>query len=169
MKPKTIITAALAIFVAASAAYLIFGGDRRAVETAAAPDRNAVAAAEEAGPIDESKKSGVKTVVYYFHTAYRCYSCQKIEDLTARAVREGFSRELAEGSVVWSPVNIELPENRHFIEDFQLFTKSVVVENVDGGKRVRWKNLARIWELVRDEAGFTKYIRAEVERFRHGG
>ncbi len=159
MKPKTIIAAALAILVAASTAYLIVGGDRRAAETAAA---------EEKRPMDESKKTGMKTVVYYFHTAYRCYSCQKIEDLTARAIREGFSREIAEGSVAWRPVNIDLPENRHFIDDFKLFTKSVVVENVDGGKRVRWKNLARIWELLRDESGFTNYIRAEVEGFRHG-
>ncbi|MBN2078091.1 MAG: hypothetical protein JW838_03940 [Spirochaetes bacterium] len=168
MKPKTIITAALAIFVAASAAYLIFGGDRRAAETAAAPDTGAVAAAEEARPMDESKKTGMKTVVYYFHTTYRCHSCQKIEELTARSVRDVFSQELAECSVAWKPVNIDLPENRHFIDDFQLFTKSVVVVNVEGGKRVRWKNLARIWELLRDESGFTNYIRTEVEGFRHG-
>jgi hypothetical protein len=163
-----IITAALAIFVAASAAYLMFGGDRRAAETVTVPDTRAEAAAETTQPADESKKTGMKTVVYYFHTTYRCPSCQRIEKLTARAVREGFSREIAEGSVLLKPVNIDLPENRHFIDDFQLFTKSVVIENVDGVKRVRWKNLARIWELVRDEAGFTNYIRAEVEGFRHG-
>ncbi len=168
MKPKTIVAAVLALFVSASVAYLIFGGGSRAARTAAVADIRAEAAAGTPRPNETAKKAVIKTVVYYFHSSFRCRSCQKIEELTARAIGERFSSDLASGSMVWSPVNTELPQNRHFVDDFQLFTKSVVVAVMDRGKPVRWKNLSRIWELLGDDRAFENYINTEVSEFRNG-
>ena len=106
--------------------------------------------------------------VYYFHTTARCVTCRKIEALAGSAINAGFPQDLKEGRLVWSVANIEEPENRHFIKDYQLYTKSVVVVDTLEGKQTRWKNLPKIWQLVRDEAAFTRYVQDEVRGYLEG-
>lgn len=69
---------------------------------------------------------------------------------------------MKDGKLVWRLVNVDEPANRHFIDDYQLYAKSVVVSDVRGGEEVRWKNLAKIWQLLNDENAFIKYIQDEV-------
>ena len=57
------------------------------------------------------------------------------------------------------------PLNRHFIEDLQLVTRSVVLAEYRDGNVVRWKNLDRVWQLVRNQDAFTAYIRDETSAF----
>jgi len=111
---------------------------------------------------DTATPAAEKYVVYYFHVTLRCITCKKIEEYSREAVEQGFSRELREGTLTWRPVNVQLPENRHFIQDYQLFTKSVVVARFVNGERRQHKNLQRIWELVGDKSAFQKYVHDEV-------
>jgi len=60
-------------------------------------------------------------------------------------------------------VNVEEPANRHFIQDFQLYTRSVVV--VDAKNPKRYKILDRVWQLVRDKAAFQRYVEQEIRAF----
>ena len=55
------------------------------------------------------------------------------------------------------------PANQHFIRDFQLYTRSVVV--VDAKDPRRFKVLDRVWQLVRDKAAFQRYVEQEVRAF----
>ncbi|MFO7616170.1 MAG: hypothetical protein R6V75_02880, partial [Bacteroidales bacterium] len=41
-------------------------------------------------------------------------------------------------------VNIDEPENRHFIQDFQLVTRSVVLAEYRDGEVVRYENLDQV-------------------------
>ncbi len=164
MKARRITTIVLSIFVAASAIYLV------ATEVRNSAKNETTAAGVSPASGQSAPDTGVPAqeralTVYYFHTTARCPTCRKIEALTASAVRDNFSAELASKRITWSPVNIELLENRHFVDDFRLFTKSVVIVDTEKGTRVRWKNLDRIWELVRDEPSFTAYIKNEIAGF----
>jgi hypothetical protein len=103
--------------------------------------------------------------VYYFHTTQRCASCKKIEAYSEEAVREGFARELGAGALEWKSLNLDDAANRHFVEDYQLYTKSLVVVDLRNGKEVRWKNLPRIWELLRDDVAFRQYVKREVHEY----
>ena len=116
-----------------------------------------------AAPTGNLTPAGKRTLVaYYFHGDARCPSCMKIEAYTAAAIKENFGEQLADGSLNWQVVNIDQPENRHFVGDYSLTTKSVVLSDRRGGKEQTWKNLDRVWELLKDEAAFKEYIRAEV-------
>lgn len=106
--------------------------------------------------------------VYYFHTTARCATCRKIEALSEEAIRTGFAKELKEGKVRWSVVNTDEPDNRHFLQDYQLYTKSLVVVETAGGRQLRWKNLAKVWQLVRDDAAFRQYVQDEVRGYLEG-
>jgi len=119
------------------------------------------AAVEE--PATTSTTDGV--VAFYFHGNVRCATCRKIEAFTDEAIHSGFGKALENGSLAWSVVNVDDPLNKHFIEDFQLVTRSVVLAEYRDGNVVRWKNLNKVWLLVRDQDAFADYIRGETNAF----
>jgi archaellin len=96
--------------------------------------------------------------VYYFHSTFRCHTCNKMEKYTKTAVSENFKENK---HTVFFSINIDEPGNRHFLTDYNLYTKSVVLVDNDG----RWKNLDKIWDLVRDEYSFKSYITTEINNF----
>jgi len=114
-------------------------------------------------PAAPSSVHGVR--VYYFHGNARCVSCRKIESLAGEAVRAAFSAEMKQGKVEWLVVNVEDPSNKHFIQDYKLYTKSVVVVDLLNGVQVRWKNLERVWELLLREDLFRQYVQGEVKSY----
>ncbi len=104
-------------------------------------------------------------IAYYFHGNARCQSCYKIETYTLETMKSKFAKELAEGTIVWEVVNVEQGMNQHFISEYALSTKSVVLSEVEKGKEVRWKNLDKIWELLGNQTEFQGYIESEVKDF----
>ena len=114
------------------------------VDTAAAPDH---------------------VVAYYFHTTYRCVSCRKIEAYSKLAVETAFAGDLASGRLQWRTINIEDEGNEHFVEDYQLYTKSLILSDQRLGREVRWKNLTRVWELLGNEPAFVDYVQTETRAF----
>ena len=108
---------------------------------------------------------GRTVLVTYFHTATRCTSCLLIEDYTSTTVRMAFPGPLADGKLKWRLVNTDEPENSHFVKDYGLFTKAVIVSDVRDGKEVRWKNLDQVWHLLDDAPGFQAYVEKEVRSF----
>ena len=104
-------------------------------------------------------------VAFYFHGNARCGTCRTIEAYTGEAVESGFGEALESGALAWRVVNVDEKENKHFIEDFQLTNKSVVLAEYRAGKVVRYKNLDKVWQLVRSKERFVDYIQEEGRAF----
>lgn len=104
------------------------------------------------------------TLVYYFHATSRCATCRTIEAYSQETVTSTFAADLAARRLEWRAVNVEEPTNRHFVEDFKLYTRSVVL--VDARDPRRFKVLDRVWQLVRDKAAFRQYLEQEIRAFR---
>jgi hypothetical protein len=109
-------------------------------------------------------RGAAQTVVYYFHGTSRCHTCRTIEAYADESVRAAFAPELSNEAIQWKPTNIDESANEHFIKDYQLYTRSLVV--VDGSNPKRFKNLDKIWQLVGDKPAFLKYVQDEVRAFR---
>jgi hypothetical protein len=151
MTPKTITTAVLLVFVAASVGYLVVSESSK--ETPAGT------------VVNESADDTDKTVVYYFHATKRCRTCRTIESYTEEAIRSGFPEQIASGQIEWRTVNLDYPENEHFVDDYELATRTVVLVDRENGEDVRWQRLDRVWELVHDKQDFVDYIWAETNDF----
>jgi thiol-disulfide isomerase/thioredoxin len=123
---------------------------------------NAVMAAENVLP-PMSLPSQV--VVYYFRGNARCPSCYKLEQYAKEAVEQNFANELKDGRMQFKVVNIDQSGNAHFVNDYQLYTKSVVISLVKEGKQVKFKNLDKVWSLLRDPNKYHDYVRDEVKPF----
>jgi len=104
-------------------------------------------------------------MVYYFHGNFRCVNCKTIEQYTKEAVEKYFQKELDTGKVAFKVVNVETKGNEHFTNDYQLYTKSVVLSLVKNGKEVKFDNLTKVWEHLRNKDAFHQYIKSEAERY----
>jgi hypothetical protein len=116
----------------------------------------------------EANKSSVdssKVVAFYFHGTNRCVTCRKIEAFSREAIQTGFGEALKTGRLEWRAINVEEPANQHFIKDYKLYTRSLVLVSFEGEKQLRWKNLDQVWLLVGDKPKFTSYVQGEVKSF----
>lgn len=128
-----------------------------AVEASAAVDR----------PASSTHSAGQdsKVIAYYFHVNVRCTTCRMIEAYSKEVIQDRFAKEIAAGRIEWRLVNVQSPENRHFIQDYQLFTKSLVLVLIKDGQQREYKVLNDTWELVGDKAAMQLYVEKEVRGF----
>ena len=158
MKAKRIIQVALLLFVAASVVYLVVGEFRKPPTAPAASHE----APTETARLDTKQ---AKVVAYYFHGNFRCVSCRKLESLAHEAVINAFAEEIKRGDLQWRAVNVEQRENEHFISDYRLFSRSLVLVKFKNGEQVEYKNLIKAWELLGDDAALKNYVRLEVRSY----
>ena len=159
MKKATFITALAAATLMLATGYLLAGaGDAPKSEPAAT----------KAAAIDSSNSAATlshKVVVYYFHGNVRCVRCRKFEEYTGEAINSAFGDALKSGLLEWRVVNTDSAQNAHFVQDYQMYTKSLIITDIHKGKQTRWKNHDKIWLLAGDKPAFVKYVQDEVKAF----
>jgi hypothetical protein len=109
-----------------------------------------------------SQGADSKVIAYYFHVTVRCTTCRTIEGYSREVIEQKFGPEIAKGRLQYKLVNVQLPENKHFVKDYQLFTKSLVLVRFDKGKQAEYKVLNDTWELVGDKAAMQSYVEREL-------
>ncbi len=185
MKFKGILTLALLCIVAASVAFTIMK-DSGANADSEKPAGQSVAGADVKEPVTEtapvteddppavSNDAGLtppqsrKIIVYYFHGDVRCVTCRKIEALAHDTLDSAFKAEQDSGLVEWKTINVDQKGNDHYVNTYQLTTRSIVISEISDGSETRWKNLDRIWTKIRDENEFGDYIQSEVRMWLEG-
>ncbi len=120
-----------------------------------------------ATPAASGEVSGADAHVkaYYFHGNFRCGSCRTIEKYSREAVETYFDKQLKDGTLVFQTVNVDKPENKHFIQKYQLVTRSLVLVEYKDGKQVKWKNLQKVWQHLNNEDAFFTYVKTETEKY----
>jgi len=124
--------------------------------------------AGETGANDKETKMSsekAKIIVSYFYTTYRCPSCEKIEKWSYEAIKDSFPEALKDGRLIWRAVNVDKPENKHFIKDYNLFTKSLIISELKGEKEMKWENMDKVWQLLRDQENFFSYVTLGVKKY----
>ena len=155
MKTKQILAVALLVFVGLSIAYMLV------------KEGDMPTGAEESTTRVNGEKG--QLVVYYFHGDIRCATCHKLETYAKEALEANFADELGAKDIVWRMVNVDRSENEHYVGDYKLVSKAVVLSWVADGKEVRWKKLDEIWQRVNDKKSYLEYVRQNVEGFLEEG
>ncbi len=136
-----------------------------AAEAPAAPATDTIEVAAASGTSEVS--AAPKVVVHYLHGTARCSNC-KFEKWGKAAIDVAFADEIKSGRLEWRVFNVDEPKHQHFVEEFQLYTKAIVLGELKDGKIARWRNLEKIWDLLGDEAAFGKYVADETRAFLDG-
>ena len=163
MTPRKALTATLLGFVLVSFGYLAIRSMRAAKDWRSPVAAQAATAPSTPG-VEQPTEPG-KVIAYYFHVTVRCTTCKAIESYSKEVIHTRFAKELEAGRLEWRLVNLQLPENRHFIQDYQLFTKSLVLVRTLNGQQKEYKVLNDTWELVGDKATMQNYVEKEVRGF----
>lgn len=156
MNPKKLIAAVLLIFVAGSLGYMIV----REKKSQPAPPTQAAVSSDVNQPLPNQQ-----IIVYYFHGNVRCETCHKLESYAKESLDTFFADDIKTGKIQWKPTNVDTAGNEHFIKDYQLVTKSVIVSRVQDGQQIAWKNLDQIWDLVSDKDKYLAYIHQSITAF----
>ena len=106
-----------------------------------------------------------RVIAYYFHGSFRCPTCHKLEQYSKEAIGENFKDQIAKGTLEFKTIDVEEKGNEHFVNDYKLYTKSLVISKVENGKETEYKNLAKIWEYVRNKEKFFDYVTDEVQSY----
>ena len=162
MKLKPLVTGVLLLFVAASVIYLaVRESDKEVLSDESTAEAGVVTEGGESAASDPAPQ----VIAYYFHGTRRCATCLKIEALSDEALKTGFPKVLDNGQLVWRVINFEEPQNEHFVDEYKLYTQTLIIVDLLEGKQARWKNLDRIWELVSDKEAFINYVQQEVQAY----
>lgn len=94
-----------------------------------------------------------KLTVFYFHGRQRCMTCNRMEQMV---------REVAGNipSVEIKAVNLDEPANEHYVADFGLTMRTIVLR--DG---TRFAVLDKCWTLAHDEEAFKDYVAKSIADF----
>jgi hypothetical protein len=112
------------------------------------------------GAVSTTPKDGL--VAYYFHGSHRCPTCRTIESLAHTSLQD----EIDLGRIQWRMVDYDLPQNKHFSDDFELYSPSLVLVHENQGRVASWKNLERVWSLTDKPDQFAEYVHGELASFR---
>jgi hypothetical protein len=152
----------LTLCTAAAVVGVGFGATRLA---AAEPGAARQEAARGAPTVVTPSVHAHRVIAYYFHTTQRCASCRAIEAYSREAIEIAFAEELEAGRIVWTPVNIDVKGNEHFVKDYALYTKSLVLVDEKRGKPARWKHLEKVWQYLGDKPKFLRYVQDETRAY----
>lgn len=106
-----------------------------------------------------------KVIAYYFHGSFRCPTCINMEKYLREAIDSNFKDALASSRLEFKAVNVEDRGNEHFVDEYKLYTKTLILSLVKDGKEVKSKNLDKIWEYARNRQKFIDYVTSEISGF----
>lgn len=151
MNRKTLIRNILLVFALGSVAFMAI---REMADRRAATGPASMSAAE--------LTPSTALVVYYFSEGKECTTCEQIP-LAARATLDAyFADQLRSGEIVWCAVDVDEARNAHYIDEYHIYTKSIVLSRIKNGTQSRWKNLDKIWDAVYDRTALMNYLRSEI-------
>lgn len=161
MTGRLLLKAALFGFVAVSVGSMLH---KAALSRAAALKPGPAAQAAQAAASPQPGIAQRTAVIYYFYTNTRCASCTQLEAYTRETVDTLLSAGYKGWRVEFRGVNVEEPANAHFIGEYSLESKAVVVQKFYGAKPLDWAKLDKAWTLLGDRAAFVNYVAAETRR-----
>jgi hypothetical protein len=106
-----------------------------------------------------------QVVVYYFHRKFRCQSCEVLESTLLNTMQVTYADHFGAGKLAMCIINVDDPENRHYLEKFEIFSNSIVIVEKKSGAVSRYKNLESIWDISQDQNAITLLLQTEVAGF----
>jgi hypothetical protein len=141
------------------------------VETPPAPVAEAAGAAAEPTPTvaaEPASSAAPRVIAYYFHRTLRCATCLLIEEQSREALELSHGEELDSGRLEWHAVNIEMPGNEHFEQEYGVEAAALVLVEMVGEQVTRWTMLPEVWDLAEHPHELQEYVTMEAALFLGG-
>jgi hypothetical protein len=84
--------------------------------------------------------------VLYFHRTIRCTGCINVEEGTFEAISIDHRAEVDNGTLEWQSIDFDLPENKHYIGKYDLYSQELILAEIKNGAIVRTSKIADVWQ-----------------------
>ena len=101
--------------------------------------------------------------VYYFHSTFRCSTCNKIEKLTKDLLQKKYGNLLNTKKIIFSEIDFQA--NEKLAEKYGIVASCVVVAINKGDKTIEYKRLDEVWTLINNPNEFNKYISNTINTY----
>jgi len=106
-----------------------------------------------------------QVVVYYFHRKFRCQSCEVLESTLLNTMQVTYADHFGAGKLAMCIINVDDLENRHYLDQFEIFSNSIIIVKKKRGVVARFKNLESIWDISEDRDAISLMLQTEVAGF----
>jgi len=104
-----------------------------------------------------------RVVVTYFHTTFRCPTCNAIERLANQLVVQDYAGQLARGAIEWQTINFQ--ERDDLARRYELAAGAIVVAKIQDDKEVAFQRLDDVWTLYDKPEQFKRYLENVVNAY----
>ena len=101
--------------------------------------------------------------VYYFHSTFRCSTCNKIEKMTVELLKAKYRTLLNSKEILFTEVDFQA--NEKLAENYGIVASCVVVALRKRDKTVEYKRLDEVWTLIDKPNEFNKYISDTINAY----
>lgn len=106
-----------------------------------------------------------QVVVYYFHRKFDCQSCEVLEATLRPTLETAYADHFGTGRLAMCVINLDDPDNRHYLDQFEIFSSSVIIVKKKSGVISRYKNLDSIWDFYDNGEAISNLLQKEVSGF----
>ena len=108
--------------------------------------------------------------VHFFFSGGQCPCSQAIETGAYNTLAKHFSADLKSGRIEWTKLDVAEEGNAHFADEYELeplehLHNGLVIVEIKGNKRGRWKKLSEADALKGAEAEYAAYVKKEMDAF----
>jgi len=115
----------------------------------------------------DSKSNVEKVEVIHFHATHQCYSCITLGSYTEEIVNTYFSKEVKNGKLSFSHINVELPQNKEITEKYGATGSSLWIGVYDDSGFHKEENF-KVWYKITDKEDFVNYTKNLIEKRLNG-
>jgi len=99
-----------------------------------------------------------------FHATHRCMTCNAIENNTKHTLNTYFSKELKEGTIVFSVINVDLKKNEALAEKFEAAGTSLFLNIIKKGKESKIDLTNFAFMKGNSKEAFAKELKSKISK-----
>ncbi len=157
---KKIIISIIAIAIIGTIFFIVRNGNK---PTEAQSVNNQTEKSQENLPMSTAKISAEKIEVVHFHATQQCWSCITVGEYALKTIKEKFSEEYKNGTIVFRDINGESPENKDMVTKYQARGSSLFINAITAEKDNIEEDVT-VWRLVSNENQFISYFQNKLNK-----
>ena len=104
-----------------------------------------------------------KVEVYHFHATRQCVTCKTVGAFSEETVNTYFSNELKSGKLVFAHINVDLPENKAFVDKYEAKGSSLLIGVYGKDGSFSKQEDTNVWYKIGDKPEYIAYLKGVIE------
>jgi hypothetical protein len=121
---------------------------------------------QEGSQTDTTKStSEAKLEVLYFHSTYRCVTCNAVENNAKKLIEENYKAQLDNGTIKFASYNVDDEANKTLAEKYQISSSTLLIINKYGKKEIKTDFTDIAFQYANTNPGkYAELLKTEIDK-----